>query len=126
MPSALQRAGTTYVSSDLNTLTSLELAEIRRDYPMLRDDYLSYMQSVGWGETESGKMIYQGPTAASDIYGARIGFAEIVLLGDDFQGYCFGFNKRSGHYGEVSEEGRWQEWPITQGIDYYVAESDKT
>ena len=112
--------------SDLKPLTSQEVAEIQRDYPMLPDDYLRYMQSVGWGETESGRMIYQGPTAAAEIYGDRTGLKDIILLGDDFQGYCFGFSRESGHYGEVSDDGRWQEWPMTRGIGYYVAESDKT
>lgn len=65
------------------------VAEFRRRFPALRDDYFNYLMSVGWGETEAGPMIYEGPTTAEEIYGQRDALAGILLLGDDFQGYYF-------------------------------------
>ncbi len=83
------------------------IAELRRQYPTLRDDYFNYLMSVGWGETEAGPMIYEGPTRPEEVYGQRDVLAGILLLGDDFQGYCFGYNSKTDCYGEVSASGSW-------------------
>ena len=68
-------------------------------------------------------MIYEGPTDIADIYGPLCKVGDVVLLGDDFQGYCFGFHRSSARYGEVSDAGVWQEWPLNRGIQYYVRDN---
>ncbi len=125
MPNDGQR-GATLVPDDLTKLSPQQISKLRRDYPLLPEDYFDYMKSVGWGATESGRMVYEGPVPAAEIYGARSTLCAIVLPGDDYQGYCFGFNLKSGRYGEVSDAGQWEEWPLDLGVRYYVAETDGT
>ncbi len=76
--------------------------------------------SVG-AETEAGPMIYEGPTTPEEIYGPRDELADILLLGDDFQGYCFGYNSITGCYGEVSNSGSWEPWPPSAGFARYIS-----
>ncbi|MCR9117281.1 MAG: hypothetical protein NXI22_10090 [bacterium] len=105
-------------------LTPDAIAELRRQYPNLRDDYFDYLSTVGWGETDAGPMIYEGPTESNEIYGPREELAGIVLLGDDFQGYCFGYHAESECYGEISDDGSWEPWPASEGFIRYVTEPD--
>jgi len=105
-------------------LTFDAITELRRQYPNLRDDYFVFLSTVGWGETVAGPMIYEGPVEPDEIYGPRDELAGIVLLGDDFQGYCFGYNAESDCYGEVSDDGSWEPWPASEGFTRYVTEPD--
>jgi hypothetical protein len=100
------------------------IANLRRQYPRLREDYFDYLTSVGWGDTDAGPTIYSGPTEPDEIYGPRDEHAGIVLLGDDFQGHCFGYNTETECYGEISDDGHWEPWPRTQGILHYVTEPE--
>ncbi len=97
------------------------VSELRRQFPGLREDYFNYLMFVGWGETEAGPMIYEGPTTPEEIYGPRDELADILLLGDDFQGYCFGYNSITGCYGEVSNSGSWEPWPPSAGFARYIS-----
>jgi hypothetical protein len=101
------------------------ITRLRIQYPDLRDDYLDYLSRVGWGETQSGRMIYEGPVEYDEIYGPVDGLLSIPLLGNDFQGYCFGYNQDTGRYGEVADDGTWESWPDDQGITRYVAEPNE-
>lgn len=101
------------------------VAELRRQFPILREDYFHYLMSVGWGESGAGPMIYEGPTTPEEIYGPRYELARILLLGDDFQGYCFGYNSKSNCYGEVSDSGSWEPWPTSAGFSRYVSQSNE-
>lgn len=74
-------------------------------YPRLRNDYFDYVSRIGWGETETGRMIYEGPIEFDEIYSYVNQMVPILLLGDDFQGYCFGYNQDADFYGEVSDDG---------------------
>ena len=105
-------------------LTIDAIAELRQQYPNLRDDYFDYLSTVGWGETDAGPMIYEGPAEPDEIYGPRDELARIILLGDDFQGYCFGYDIESECYGEVSDAGSWEPWPVSEGFTRYIAEPD--
>ncbi|HRW53658.1 MAG TPA: hypothetical protein P5081_12305 [Phycisphaerae bacterium] len=40
--------------------------------------------------------LFSGPTPAPDIYGPRGHLGKIILIGDDYQGYCFGFAAPAG------------------------------
>lgn len=101
------------------------IRNLRIHFPSLRDDYFDYLSRIGWGETESGRIIYSGPVEYDEIYGHVDGLFSILLLGDDFQGYCFGCNQENGCYGEASDDGTWESWPDDHGITHYVAEPDE-
>ena len=102
-------------------LTHEVISDLRRQFPTLRDDYFNYLMSVGWGETEAGPMIYEGPITSEEIYGPRDELARILLLGDDFQGCCFGYNSKTDCYGVVSVSGAWEPWPASAGFARYVS-----
>lgn len=106
-------------------LTRDAVNELRRKHPHLPSDYFDYMLSVGWGDTAAGPMIYSGPVEPDEIYGHRNDLSGIVLLGDDFQGYCFGYNANTECYGEVSDDGSWEPWPASEGFACYVSEPDE-
>lgn len=105
-------------------LTPDAIAVLRQQHPELRDDYFDYLSCIGWGETESGRMIFKGPTGPEDIYGPRADLCGILLLGDDFQGYCFGYHTQMKCYGEVSNAGAWEPWPKSEGFLRYVTDLD--
>ncbi|MEO2036840.1 MAG: hypothetical protein ABGZ35_32595 [Planctomycetaceae bacterium] len=106
-------------------LTTDAITELRRQYPYLRNDYFDYLSTVGWGETEAGPMIYEGPIEPDEVYGSRDELTGIVLLGDDFQGYCFAYNPDAECYGEVSDDGSWEPWPTSEGFIRYVTEPEQ-
>ena len=101
-------------------LNQTEIWNIQREFPSLPMDYYRYMMDVGWGESDSGHMIYSGPTSAKEIYGSTSSLESIVLLGDDFQGYCFGFDIVSKVYGEVSPKGEWQPSTTAENFSAYI------
>ena len=106
-------------------LTPEAIRQLKQQYPMLRDDYFEYLLQAGWGETEVGPIIFEGPTAPEVVYGPRKNLATILLLAHDFQGYCFGFNYETDCYGEVSGNGSWQPWPCSAGFSRYVTEREQ-
>ncbi len=105
-------------------LTPEVVAELQLQNPGLLGDYFDYLLAIGWGETESGRVIYSGPIEPDEIYGVCDEHAGIVLLGDDKQGFCFGYDTVSRRYGEISDDGRWMPWAESDTITRYVKESD--
>lgn len=65
------------------------------------------MRDVGWGESPSGIMIYSGPISPSEVYPGTGADQQNVLIGDDMQGCCLGYNFVSKRYGEFSDAGNW-------------------
>lgn len=105
---------------DTTKVSVAELAELSSTYPSLPPDYFAYLRDVGWGEAASGRMIYSAPVAPQEVYGTNFGHTDIVLLGDDFAGYCFGYDLAAATYGEVTPNGSWRAWPSNQGFEHYV------
>jgi hypothetical protein len=99
-----------------------ELAALSSAYPGLPAEYFTYLSDVGWGEAASGRMIYNGPVAPQELYGDAFSGFDIVLLGDDFQGYCFGYDLSASIYGEVNSRGIWEAWPTNERLSHYVEE----
>ncbi len=83
------------------TLSESKIAKIVENYPGLPKDYIEYLKNVGWGQAENGHMIYSEPLGPKEVYGDDFDCKDIILLGDDFQGYCFGCDLSLGVYGEV-------------------------
>ena len=93
--------------SDRTVLEETEIKKLRDEYPGLPEEYFEYLRTVGWGEAESGHMIYSGPITPEDIYGDGYEGPELWVLGDDYQGYSFAFDPASGLFGEISDFGEW-------------------
>ena len=102
-------------------LDSETIEKLRTQYPKLRNDYFDYISRIGWGETENGRTIHEGPVEFDEIYSCVAQVVPILLLGDDFHGYCFGYNLDTDCYGEVSDDGTWEPWAKSQGITHYIA-----
>ena len=103
------------------TLSQTEIDVLVAEFPDLPADYLAHLAIVGWGEAASGRMIYSGPIFPDEIFGAAVNLKGVVLLGDDFQGNCLGFNLVTKQYGEVIDDGTWEPWPPNDGIAEYVS-----
>ena len=58
-------------------------------------DYIGFLQEIGFGDISNDGyfMFYSGLIPANDIYGEENidELRNILLLGDDFSGYCVGF-----------------------------------
>jgi hypothetical protein len=101
-------------------LTEQEAALLTSEYRMLPGDYLSYLVLEGWGKTRNGKMLYSGPICPEDVYSTSRAPVGLLVLGDDFSGYCFAYDPAAGVYGELDAEGCWEPWPVGVGLDAYV------
>jgi hypothetical protein len=106
--------------SERRQLTESEIASLTLKHPELPAEYFHYLSAYGYGETESGRMIYSAPINPADIYPRFQNRDRIVLLGDDFQGYCFGYNFDLQKYGEVSQAGIWETLDEVNGFSSYV------
>jgi hypothetical protein len=88
-------------------LSQVEIDSLVRKYPQLPADYLDYLRDTGWGESESGYMIYSGPVSPSDVYSKGGEMPNLIVLGDDFQGFCLAYCIRDRIYGEITDNGEW-------------------
>lgn len=70
------------------------LATMRHRFPGIPDDYVQFLSEVGSGDIGPGDfMLYDGLVEPRSIYGT-VGkeLNHLHLFGDDFQGFCFGFD----------------------------------
>jgi hypothetical protein len=107
--------------NDRALLTDSQIAYLVHQHPDLPSDYLEYLRTEGWGKAVNGHMIYEGPIPPEDIYGDSYQGPKVVLLGDDYQGYCFGYDFNAKCYGDVSDFGEWEPWPTHEGLIDYVS-----
>ncbi len=98
------------------TLSEQDATHLLARYPKLPADYVAHLVHHGWGDTPGGRMLYSGPVAPEDIYGAPVGPPGLLVLGDDRAGYCFAYDPGSGTYGELDPEGRWS--PASSGAGF--------
>jgi len=74
-----------------------ELASLIQKYPQIPADYVDYLREIGWGPIGSSTyVIYRGLMTADDIYDDETAkeLSHILFFGDDFSGYCAGFDTR--------------------------------
>lgn len=85
---------------------------MRLQYPSVPREYFDFLSEIGWGNV-GGAMIYEGLVRAGTIYPSLLPKdAEVVLFGDDWTGYGFGFDlKRNGCLVEVDPDGE------VEGVD---------
>ena len=94
--------------SDRTVLEDSEIKELKSKHPTLPEEYFEYLRSVGWGDAESGNMIYSGPITPQNIFGDGFEGPELLVLGDDYNGYCFAFDPVAERFGEISDFGEWR------------------
>lgn len=76
----------------LTKASATELQSLRSEFAGIPDDYLRFLEFAGYGNLEDVQL-YGGPTDAQFVYPHATGrLADVLLIGDDFQGYCFGFD----------------------------------
>ena len=77
----------------MKLLTRNQIESIKENYPLIPDEYLSWITDNGWGEDESGYMIYSSPAYSTEIFGTDCpeNIKSVVLVGDDMAGYSIGY-----------------------------------
>ena len=93
--------------ADRTRLTVTEVERLVVEHPGLPTVYFNYLRDVGWGISPSGHMIYSGPISPDEVYPQLADEKVRVLLGDDMQGYCLGYDLESQRFGEYSDNGVW-------------------
>ena len=81
--------------SRLTPLTAEELTKIRARYPDAPDDYLAFVEEIGWGEVQGRTlMLYSGFALPTEVFDApaAVPLSGLLIFGDDMAGYCFAFN----------------------------------
>jgi len=101
-------------------MSAAAVEAIKRSYPELPSEYFDYLLANGYGEADSGRMIYSGPILPTSVFGGRFKDSSIVLLGDDTHGFCLGFDKATRRLGEISDFGEWQPWSATRKFSDYT------
>lgn len=105
----------------MTPLNSNQIAELRQEYTELPADYLSHMESYGWGKLRNGRVLYSGPIHPDEVYGDALSSIPILVLGDDTCGNCFGYHCTDKSYGEISPDGNWEPWDQSLTIANYVS-----
>lgn len=97
----------------LTKVKASKLRTLERSHPGVPGDYLEFLRTVGWGtpEAQPSYAFYSGLITPSFVYdrdsARRVG--HLLLFGDDYQGYCNGFDPLKGwHVVEVEPGAR--EW----------------
>ncbi len=79
------------------------------------------MRNFGWGESDSGHMIYKGPVSVSDVFSHLQSLPQRVLIGDDMQGHCLGYDFELERFGEYSPRGEWSDFDDAFKLIEYLA-----
>ncbi len=67
-------------------------ATIRALYPAIPADYVDFLLTVGAGEIgDAAFALYSGPVEPEEIYGDSDGVENVLLIGDDLQGFNVGY-----------------------------------
>jgi hypothetical protein len=82
----------TSAAGQLPRLSSADINALKKRRPKLPADYLRFLVEVGYGDL--GELqLYCGPSAAASFYPATSeSLKNVIIFGDDKQGYCFGFD----------------------------------
>ena len=90
----------------LTKVSANELRSVRSDHAGIPEEYLRFLEVAGYGSLGEIQL-YEGPTKSGTVYPNALGrLMDILLIGDNFQGYCFGFDRTdSWRIVEVSPRG---------------------
>ena len=79
-------------SASLSKLSESDIVALRKLWEGLPEDYLGFLGEVGFGNL-GDIQLYSGPARADSIFSPMPEHLEaILLIGDDMQGNCFGFD----------------------------------
>lgn len=104
------------IMAEQTRLTDSEVLRLLASYPKLPSAYLGFLRNQGWGTAASGHMIYSNPISPTEVY-PQLGEEGRVLIGDDMQGFCLGYDFKTATFGEYSDSGEWSEF----GSDFDLA-----
>lgn len=81
------------VESKMERLSSRQIEAIKTEHGPVPDEYLTWLCERGWGEQESGIMLYSGPMHPKEIFGEQypVALRDVLLIGDDMAGYSVGY-----------------------------------
>lgn len=78
-----------------STLTKLgegQVEKLKSRYPSIEAKYFEFLGEVGHGDLGEIQF-YNQPTSGDSIYGQNVErLKQVLIFGDDMQGYCFGFD----------------------------------
>ncbi|HEX8916540.1 MAG TPA: hypothetical protein VF796_29585 [Humisphaera sp.] len=83
-----------YPKSRFTPLPGDKADALRARYPGVPEDYVQFLTEIGYGRIGGGRLsVYSGPVEADDIYDEQTAaaLAGVLLVGDDFTGYCVGY-----------------------------------
>lgn len=77
----------------MERLSSCQIEAIKAEHGSLPEEYLDWLSERGWGEQESGVMLYSGPVHPDDIFGEQhpVALRGVLLVGDDMASYSIGY-----------------------------------
>ncbi|MBT2785960.1 MULTISPECIES: SMI1/KNR4 family protein [unclassified Halomonas] len=78
---------------------SLVTEQVKNIYPNLPKEYLVFLEEIGSGEIgNAAYIIYNGVLTPDEIYDEVTAedLNNILIFGDDMQGYCSGFDVENG------------------------------
>jgi|GEM_PF-1144088 len=92
-------------SPGLVQLAPSEQEELKCSFRGLPEEYVHFLGTIGFGNFEVIQL-YSGPVTPSSVYPRpKQNLSHIILFGDDFQGYCFGFDMEQ-HFALVEVDPR--------------------
>lgn len=80
-------------SISLTVISEADALRLKEKYPTLPNQYLAFLTEIGHGNL--GRVqIYPAPVDPVQIYSEarRAVLKDIVIIGDDMQGFCYGFD----------------------------------
>lgn len=85
--------------SRLTPLPREKVDALRARHPGVPEDYVQFLTEIGHGRVGAPRLsVYSGPIEPRDIYDPPTAeaLAGVWLVGDDFTGFCVGYDTRSG------------------------------
>jgi len=79
----------------MEKLSDPQIEAIKDEHGPLPEEYLAWLSEKGWGEQESGIMLYSGPVHVKEIFGDDYPkvLKAVLLIGDDMAGYSIGYRQ---------------------------------
>ena len=93
------------IGSSLTLFSQTQADQLKTDYNA-PEDFISFLLNVGFGRIGAGALqIYDGFVYVDEIFGYSTAESEnILLIGDDYQGNCIGYNPEDWSVVEVSSD----------------------
>jgi len=83
-------------SASLSKVPASDIAALRERWQGLPEDYLAFLHEVGFGNLGEIQL-YSAPASPDSVFSPPPKHLDtILLIGDDMQGHCFGFDTDSG------------------------------